>query len=66
MSEGKTKKSSIDEIVKIATTTRPWTICDNCGERNYFERTDPIKCKMCNCRIVYKERSQSSQFYQCR
>lgn len=30
--------------------TRPYLTCSDCGYRNYFEHSDPIKCKSCSYR----------------
>ncbi|OTB01657.1 hypothetical protein M426DRAFT_323286 [Hypoxylon sp. CI-4A] len=33
-------------------------ICGDCGTKFPLKRNDPIRCKECGCRILYKERTK--------
>ncbi|KAI1382962.1 DNA directed RNA polymerase [Hypoxylon trugodes] len=33
-------------------------ICGDCGTKFPLKRTDPIRCKECGCRVLYKERTK--------
>jgi len=33
-------------------------LCGDCGLRFPLRRSDPIRCKECGCRILYKERTK--------
>jgi len=32
--------------------------CGDCGVKTTLRRTDPIRCKECGCRVLYKERTK--------
>ncbi|KAI5921500.1 DNA directed RNA polymerase [Camillea tinctor] len=33
-------------------------ICGDCGSKFPLRRSDPIRCKECGCRVLYKERTK--------
>ncbi|KAI1415478.1 DNA directed RNA polymerase [Hypoxylon sp. FL1857] len=33
-------------------------ICGDCGTKFPLKRNDPIRCKECGCRVLYKERTK--------
>ena len=33
-------------------------LCGDCGVRTTIRRSDPIRCKECGCRVLYKERTK--------
>lgn len=33
-------------------------ICGDCGTKFPLKRQDPIRCKECGCRVLYKERTK--------
>ncbi|KAK1996105.1 DNA directed RNA polymerase [Colletotrichum falcatum] len=33
-------------------------LCGDCGLKFQLRRADPIRCKECGCRILYKERTK--------
>ncbi|KAL7628472.1 DNA-directed RNA polymerase core subunit rpc10 [Parahypoxylon ruwenzoriense] len=33
-------------------------LCGDCGTRFPLKRNDPIRCKECGCRVLYKERTK--------
>ncbi|KAI5867355.1 DNA directed RNA polymerase [Durotheca rogersii] len=33
-------------------------LCGDCGTRFPIKRNDPIRCKECGCRVLYKERTK--------
>ncbi|KAI1504495.1 DNA directed RNA polymerase [Biscogniauxia marginata] len=33
-------------------------ICGDCGSKFPLKRSDPIRCKECGCRVLYKERTK--------
>lgn len=32
--------------------------CGDCGSPNQLKKADPIQCKDCGCRVLYKERTK--------
>ncbi len=32
--------------------------CGDCGIKTSLRRSDPIRCKECGCRVLYKERTK--------
>jgi len=33
-------------------------LCGDCGVKTTLRRADPIRCKECGCRVLYKERTK--------
>ncbi len=33
-------------------------LCGDCGTKTPLRRADPIRCKECGCRVLYKERTK--------
>ena len=33
-------------------------LCGDCGDRQSLNKADPIRCKNCGCRVLYKERTK--------
>jgi DNA-directed RNA polymerases I, II, and III subunit RPABC4 len=33
-------------------------LCGDCGVKTTIRRSDPIRCKECGCRVLYKERTK--------
>ncbi|KAI1074051.1 metallothionein-I transcription activator [Whalleya microplaca] len=33
-------------------------ICGDCGSKFGIKRAEPIRCKECGCRVLYKERTK--------
>ncbi len=33
-------------------------ICGDCGVKNSLTRAEPVRCKECGCRMLYKERTK--------
>lgn len=33
-------------------------LCGDCGIKTTLRRTDPVRCKECGCRVLYKERTK--------
>ncbi|KAJ9138195.1 hypothetical protein NKR23_g8620 [Pleurostoma richardsiae] len=33
-------------------------LCGDCGEKQSLKKSEPIRCKECGCRVLYKERTK--------
>ncbi|KAH8780116.1 DNA directed RNA polymerase [Diaporthe sp. PMI_573] len=33
-------------------------LCGDCGSSTHLRKADPIRCKDCGCRVLYKERTK--------
>lgn len=38
-------------------------VCGDCGKENALKKDDPIRCRDCGCRIMYKLRTKQPVQY---
>ncbi|XP_039254541.1 DNA-directed RNA polymerases I, II, and III subunit RPABC4-like [Styela clava] len=41
-------------------------ICGECHQENEIRSRDPIRCRECGCRIMYKKRTKRMVVFDCR
>lgn len=55
---GATQKSFNDEYFSRNDGPTMAYLCGDCGEKQSLKKSDPIRCKECGCRVLYKERTK--------
>ncbi|XDG10232.1 hypothetical protein ABKA04_009847 [Annulohypoxylon sp. FPYF3050] len=57
-SQGAGRSNIFDSMDPNAGLATMHYICGDCGTKFPLKRNDPIRCKECGCRVLYKERTK--------